>query len=156
MRRVVGYAPGAYDLFHVGHLNLLRRARASCDFLIAGVVSDELCQQVKGVQPVIPLDERLEIVGALSIVDAVHVELVPDKLVAWRTLRFDRIFKGDDWRGTPKGDLLERRFANVGVEVVYFPYTQQTSSTLLRLALQELVTGLEAEVQAEAQAEVQV
>jgi glycerol-3-phosphate cytidylyltransferase len=142
MGKVVGYAPGAYDLFHVGHLNLLRRARASCDFLIAGVVSDELCRQAKGALPVIPLDERLEIVGALDVVDAVHVELVPDKLVAWRELHFHRIFKGDDWRGTPKGDLLERRFAMVGVEVVYFPYTQQTSSTLLRLALQELVAGL--------------
>lgn len=143
MGNVVGYAPGAYDLFHVGHLNLLRRARASCDYLIAGIVSDELCLQVKGVQPVIPLDERVEIVAALNVVDEVHVDLVPDKLVAWRALRFDRIFKGDDWRGTPKGDLLERRFANVGVEVVYFPYTQQTSSTLLRLALQELAAGLE-------------
>jgi glycerol-3-phosphate cytidylyltransferase len=142
MGNVVGYAPGAYDLFHVGHLNLLRRARASCDYLIAGVVSDELCRMVKGTQPVIPLDERVDIVGALNVVDEVHVELVPDKLVAWRELRFDRIFKGDDWRGTTKGDLLERRFGLVGVEVVYFPYTQQTSSTLLRLALQELVEGL--------------
>ncbi len=139
MGNVVGYAPGAYDLFHVGHLNLLRRARASCDYLIAGVVSDELCALVKGTQPVIPLDERVDIVGALSIVDQVHVELVPDKLVAWRALGFNRIFKGDDWRGTPQGDLLERRFSLVGVEVVYFPYTEQTSSTLLRLALQELV-----------------
>lgn len=142
MGNVVGYAPGAFDLFHVGHLNLLRRARASCDYLIAGVVSDELCREAKGAQPVIPLEERAEIVGALEIVDAVHVELVPDKLVTWQELRFDRIFKGDDWRGTPKGDLLERRFAIVGVEVVYFPYTQQTSSTLLRLALQELAEGL--------------
>ena len=147
MRKLVGYAPGAYDLFHVGHLNLLRRARAGCDYLIAGVVSDELCLQVKGTRPVIPLDERVEIVGALDVVNQVHVELVPDKLVAWRELRFDRIFKGDDWRGTPKGDLLERRFGIVGVEVVYFPYTQQTSSTLLRLALQGLVHGLEDEVQ---------
>ena len=147
MGSLVGYAPGAYDLFHVGHLNLLRRARASCDYLIAGVVSDELCQLMKGAQPVIPLDERLEIVGALDVVDDVHVELVPDNLAAWRQLRFHRIFKGDDWRGTPKGDLLERRFGNVGVEVVYFPYTQETSSTLLRLALQELVIGLGEEVQ---------
>ena len=147
MGSLVGYAPGAYDLFHVGHLNLLRRARASCDYLIAGVVSDELCQLMKGAQPVIPLEERIEIVGALDVVDDVHVELVPDKLVAWRKLRFHRIFKGDDWRGTPQGDLLERRFANVGVEVIYFPYTQQTSSTLLRLALQELVAGLGEEVQ---------
>ncbi len=142
MADIVGYAPGAYDLLHIGHLNLLRRASRMCDYLIAGVVSDELCRLMKGMQPVIPLDERLEIVGALDVVDDVHVELVPDKLVAWRQLHFHRIFKGDDWRGTPKGDLLERRFANVGVEVIYFPYTQQTSSTLLRLALQELAAGL--------------
>ena len=113
-----------------------------CDYLIAGVVSDELCHQVKGMQPVIPLDERVEIVSAVDVVDAVHVELVPDKLVTWHDLRFHRIFKGDDWRGTPKGEQLERRFAMVGVEVVYFPYTQHTSSTLLRLALQELAAGL--------------
>jgi glycerol-3-phosphate cytidylyltransferase len=143
MGNVVGYAAGAFDLFHIGHLNLLRRARANCDYLIAGVVSDELCRRTKGTQPVVPLDERAQIVGALEIVDAVHVELVPDKLVTWRELRFDRFFKGDDWRGTPKGDLLERRFGIVGVEVVYFPYTQQTSSTLLRLALEELAAGLE-------------
>jgi glycerol-3-phosphate cytidylyltransferase len=142
MGKVVGYAPGAYDMFHVGHLNLLRRASAMCDYLIAGVVSDEMCREAKGAPPVIPLEERLEIVGAVDVVDAVHVELVHDKLVAWRELHFDRIFKGDDWRGTPKGDLLERRFAEVGVEVVYFPYTQQTSSTLLRLALQNQVAGL--------------
>jgi glycerol-3-phosphate cytidylyltransferase len=106
------------------------------------VVSDELCRRMKGSLPIIPLEERVEIVGAVDIVDQVHVELVPDKLVAWRELRFDKIFKGDDWRGTPKGDQLERRFAMVGVEVEYFPYTQQTSSTLLRLALQELSAGV--------------
>ena len=143
MGKVVGYAPGAYDLFHIGHLNLLRRARSECDFLIAGVVSDELCRDQKGVEPVIPLEERIEIVGAIDAVDAVHVELGPDKVVTWRELRFDRIFKGDDWRGTPKGVDLERRFGKVGVEVVYFSYTPHTSSTLLRLALQELVSGLD-------------
>ena len=143
MGKVVGYAPGAYDLFHIGHLNLLRRAKSECDYLIAGVVSDELCRESKGVQPVIPLQERIEIVGAIDVVDSVHVELVPDKLLTWQDLRFDRIFKGDDWRGTPKGKSLERRFGEVGVEVVYFAYTPHTSSTLLRLALQELVSGLD-------------
>lgn len=143
MGKIVGYAPGAYDLFHVGHLNLLRRARSECDYLIAGVVSNELCRDLKGVEPVIPLEERVAIVGAIDAVDAVHVELVPDKVVTWQELRFHRIFKGDDWRGTPKGIDLERRFGEVGVEVVYFSYTPHTSSTLLRLALQELVTGLD-------------
>jgi len=143
MEQVVGYAAGAFDLFHIGHLNLLRRARNECDYLIAGVVSDELCRETKGVEPVIPLAERVEIVGAIDAVDEVHVELVPDKLATWREVRFDRFFKGDDWRGTPRGDELERRFAQVGVEIVYFPYTPHTSSSLLRLALKELVSGLD-------------
>jgi len=143
MGKVVGYAAGAFDLFHIGHLNLLRRARQECDYLVAGVVSDELCRETKGVDPVIPLEERLEIVRAIDVVDAVHVELVPDKLKTWEEVRFHRFFKGDDWKGTPRGIELERRFAEVGVEVVYFSYTPHTSSSLLRLALRELVSGLD-------------
>ncbi|MGY1601015.1 adenylyltransferase/cytidyltransferase family protein [Geodermatophilus sp. SYSU D00815] len=138
MTRVIGYAPGAYDLFHIGHLNLLRHARAHCDHLIAGVVSDEMLVLTKGRAPVVPLAERLEIVRSLSIVDDVHAEVVPDKLDTWREVGFDVIFKGDDWRGTPKGDRLERDFAAVGVEVRYFPYTVHTSSTALRRALAAL------------------
>lgn len=135
MGRIVGYAPGAYDLFHVGHLNILRNAKERCDYLIAGVVSDEMCQLAKGKAPVIPLTERMEIVGHISFVDDVFAEMQPDKVETWRTLQFDVLFKGDDWRGTPKGDRLERAFAAVGVEIVYFPYTRQTSSTALRRAL---------------------
>lgn len=141
MSHVVGYAPGVYDLFHVGHLNVLKQAKARCDYLIAGVVSDEMCLQAKGIQPFVPIAERVEIVRHISVVDDVHVEVVPDKLVAWETLRFDRIFKGDDWRGTPRGDKLERDFASVGVEVVYFPYTVHTSSTQLRRALANVGAG---------------
>ncbi len=135
MSRVVGYAPGAYDLFHVGHLNVLKHARSQCDHLIAGVVSDEMSRLTKGTTPFVSLAERLEIVRHVDFVDEVHAETVPDKLDTWRELRFDRIFKGDDWRGTPKGERLERDFATVGVEVVYFPYTVHTSSTALRRAL---------------------
>lgn len=135
MGRIVGYAPGAYDLFHVGHLNILRLAKEHCDYLIAGVVSDEMCEFAKGKLPVIPLAERLEIVRSISLVDEVFAEMQPDKVETWRTLQFDVLFKGDDWRGTPKGDRLERSFAAVGVEIVYFPYTVQTSSTALRRAL---------------------
>ena len=136
----IGYAAGAFDLFHVGHLNILRHAKENCDVLIAGVVSDEMLRQVKGVDPVIPTAERVEIVRSVRWVDQVHVETVPDKLDTWREVRFDVFFKGDDWRGTPKGRDLERRFAEVGVEVVYFPYTLHTSSTQLRLALDALET----------------
>jgi glycerol-3-phosphate cytidylyltransferase len=138
MSSVVGYAPGAYDLFHVGHLNLLRRAADQCDHLIAGVVSDEVLLQTKGRAPIVPLAERMEIVRNLRIVDQVHAEVVPDKLETWRTVGFDVIFKGDDWRGTEKGRRLERDFADVGVEVRYFPYTVHTSSTALRRALAAL------------------
>ena len=132
---VVGYAPGADDLFPVGHLNILRHAADHCDVLIAGVVSDEMLVLSKGRAPVVPLAERLEIVRSLRFVDDVHAEVVPDKLDTWREVRFDVLFKGDDWRGTPKGDRLEHDFAGVGVAVHYFPYTMHTSSTLLRKAL---------------------
>jgi glycerol-3-phosphate cytidylyltransferase len=131
----IGYAAGAFDLFHVGHLNILKRAKAQCDFLIAGVVSDEMLELSKGRRPVIPLAERLEIVGSIGCVDQAFAETLPNKLDTWRELRFDIFFKGDDWRGTRKGLELEREFAAVGVEVVYFPYTIDTSSTLLRQAL---------------------
>ena len=132
---VIGYAPGAYDLFHIGHLNILKHAAAHCDRLVAGVVSDEMLLLTKGRAPVIPLAERLEIVRSLSMVDDVHAEVVPEKLDTWREVGFDVIFKGDDWRGTEKGRRLEEDFATVGVEVRYFPYTMHTSSTLLRRAL---------------------
>jgi len=135
---VVGYAPGAYDLFHIGHLNVLRHAADNCDVLIAGVVSDEMLLLTKGRSPVVPLAERMEIVRNLRFVDAVHAEVVPDKIDTWRDVRFDVIFKGDDWRGTAKGDRLEHDFAAVGVEVRYFPYTMHTSSTILRKALSAL------------------
>jgi len=141
LTHVIGYAPGAYDLFHIGHLNLLRRAAEQCDVLIAGVVSDEVLELTKGRRPVVPLAERMEIVRSLRVVDDVHAEVVPDKLETWRAVGFDVIFKGDDWRGTEKGRRLERDFASVGVEVRYFPYTVHTSSTALRRALAALERG---------------
>lgn len=129
---VVGYVPGAYDMFHVGHLNILRRARQDCDILIAGVVTDETVVQAKGKPPVVPLAERLEIVSAISFVDRAVTDLSTDKRVMWDMLRFDVLFKGDDWKGTEKGIRLESTMASVGVTVVYFPYTAHTSSTALR------------------------
>ncbi len=134
----IGYAAGGFDLFHIGHLNLLRHAREHCDELVAGVVSDEMLREVKGVEPVIPTLERVEIVRAIRWVDRVHVETVPDKLETWREVGFTHFFKGDDWRGTEKGARLEREFAAVGVEIVYFPYTAHTSSSALRRALAQL------------------
>lgn len=141
----IGYAAGAFDLFHIGHLNILRMAKSQCDYLIAGVVSDELCQLRKGRKPIVPLVERLEIVSVVGYVDRAVAETVPDKLEAWKELKFNVFFKGDDWRGTPKGVRLEQAFAAVGVEVVYFPYTVHTSSSALRLALETLNSPLTGE-----------
>ena len=137
-KRVIGYAPGAYDLFHVGHLNLLRNAKQHCDYLIAGVVSDEMLLINKGVTPVVPLSERLEIVSSVRFVDEAVVEMVTDKLEMWKQLHFDVLFKGDDWKGTAKGERMEQCFVEHGVKVVYFPYTRITSSSLLRKSLAKL------------------
>lgn len=143
----VGYAAGAFDLFHIGHLNILKHARSDCDYLIAGVVSDEMLELTKGVAPVIPLAERLEIVRSISYVDEAVPEVLPNKLDTWRDLKFDVFFKGDDWRGTAKGRRLENEFAAVGVEVVYFPYTVTTSSTALRRALEALTAPVATEAE---------
>lgn len=139
MAEVIGYAPGVYDLFHVGHLNILRSARAGCDRLIAGVVSDESVMRVKHHVPVIPLAERLEIVRHIDLVDEAVVEALPSKRDMWDVLHFHVLFKGDDWRGTAKGRRLEAEMGEVGVAVVYFPYTVHTSSTQLRGALDRLL-----------------
>lgn len=134
----IGYAPGAFDLFHIGHLNLLRRAKERCDFLIAGVVADEVLIEHKKITPMIPLAERLEIVRNVRCVDMAHAAMTNDKTEIWRELRFNVLFKGDDWQGTEKGIRLERDFAALGVEVLYFPYTQATSSSALRRTLQNI------------------
>lgn len=129
---ITGYVPGAWDMFHIGHLNILQRARQNCDFLVVGVVTDDALLQAKGKLPIIPLEERMDVVRAMSIVDRVVVDRSSNKIEAWQSYGFDVLFKGDDWRGTPKGDRLEEQMASVGVEVHYFPYTAQTSSTKLR------------------------
>ncbi len=135
---IVGYTTGAFDLFHVGHLNILRRAAAACDRLIVGVSTDELVLEEKRQSPVIPFAERVEIVAAIKGVDAVVPEHDVHKLFAWEQHRFQRIFKGSDWEGSERWRHFEVEFAARGVEVVYFPYTMVTSSTALREALAAL------------------
>ena len=129
---VVGYVPGGFDLFHIGHLNILRAARARCDFLIAGVATDQSLIAMKNHPPVIPFEERLQIVSSVSLVDRAVADHSQDKRLAWHKHRFDVLFKGDDWRGTVKGLLLEQEMSEVGARVEYFPYTARTSSTSLR------------------------
>lgn len=135
---VVGYAPGAFDLFHVGHLRLLQRARQRCDVLVVGVVGDELAELQRGERPVMSLAARMAAVDALPWVDLVVEDPSQDKWVIWDRIRFDVIFKGDDWQGMPKGDRLEAAMARVGAEVVYLSYTRNVSSSLLREELRTL------------------
>lgn len=135
MSKLIGYAPGAYDMFHVGHLNILRRAAAECDYLIAGVVSDEVVLAAKGKAPIVPFRERIEIVRSLRYVDEAVLDEHVDKFDSWRQLGYDVLFKGDDWRGTAKAERLERLLGEVGARVMYFPYTIHTSSTALRSLL---------------------
>jgi glycerol-3-phosphate cytidylyltransferase len=132
---VVGYVPGGFDMFHIGHLNILRAARERCDRLIVGVATDEALKAMKGRAPVVPHGERMEILSSLRFVDVVVPDVDRDKRVAWRANPFDVLFKGTDWLGTPKGDRLEAEMRDVGAQVVYLPYTPTTSSTMLRAFL---------------------
>lgn len=129
---VRGYVPGAWDMFHIGHLNIISRARGLCDHLIVGVVTDDVLVQAKGRRPMVPLDERLAMVESIDLVDEVVIDYGGNKADVWHRIPFDVLFKGDDWKGTAKGERLERNMAEIGVRVQYFPYTMHTSSTALR------------------------
>ena len=128
----VGYVPGGFDMLHIGHLNILQSSRERCDRLIAGVATDEALIAMKGRAPVIPFEERLALVEGLRCVDRAVPDVGQDKRIAWRRHHFDVLFKGDDWKDTPKGDRLEAEMAEIGARVVYLPYTPTTSSTMLR------------------------
>jgi len=134
---VVGYTTGVFDLFHIGHLNLLRKAKEQCDYLIVGVSVDELVMY-KNKHAVIPFEERIEIVKAIRYVDEVVPQENMDKLAAWKKLHFSVMFVGDDWKGTEKWAAIEKQMADVGVKIVYFPYTKGTSSTLINDTLKRL------------------
>lgn len=135
----IGYTTGVFDMFHIGHLNVLKRARLECDYLIVGVTSDELSMSAKNKKPIIPFNERMDIVEAIKFVDEVVPQTNYDKMEAWNNLKFDLMFVGDDWKGTEKWNQIEKEFGEVGVEIMYFPYTTHTSSTILRQALGDLV-----------------
>lgn len=128
----VGYTTGVFDMFHIGHLNILRRAKEQCDYLIVGVSTDELVKEYKNKVPVVPFEERCEIVQAIDCVDKVVPQENRDKFLAWKNIGFDVMFVGDDWKGKALFVEVEAEFKKVGVDVVYFPYTKDTSSTILR------------------------
>lgn len=137
-KKIIGYTTGVFDLFHIGHLNILKNAKENCDYLIVGVTIDELVSY-KGTDAVIPFQERIKIVGAIRYVDEVVPQSSMDKMEAWKKLKFNRMFVGSDWKGSNKWNQLEIDFAKVGVGIQYFPYTKGTSSTHLKRILNQLL-----------------
>lgn len=131
---IIGYTTGVYDLFHIGHLNLLKNAKGMCDKLIVGVTVDELVDY-KGKRAVIPFEERIEIVRSCRYVDAAVPQYNMDKLRACQKLGAEILFVGDDWYHTEKWMEYEKAFSKAGLKIIYFPYTKGTSSTILRTEL---------------------
>jgi len=134
----IGYTTGVFDLFHVGHLNILRRSKQMCEHLIAGVSTDELVFKYKHRKPVIPYSERVEILEAIRYVDKVVPQISRDKMAAYEKYKFDVMFVGDDWKGSELFAMVESELKKKGSTVIYFPYTQNTSSSLLKETLDRL------------------
>lgn len=134
---VIGYTAGVYDLFHVGHLNLLKNAKGMCDKLIVGVTTDDLVTY-KGKHSMIPFEDRLEIVRCIKFVDAVVPQNDMNKLTMCKKLGASFLFVGDDWYGTEKWEQYESEFNEAGIKIVYFPYTEGVSSTLINKALDQV------------------
>jgi glycerol-3-phosphate cytidylyltransferase len=137
MNKIIGYTTGVFDLFHIGHLNILKNAKSQCDELIVGITTDALCLQLKNKMPIIPFEERCEIVRALRVVDRVVAQDAIDEMRDHSLYDFKKIFKGTDWKGSEKWNRLEYQFAAKGVQVVYFEYTMSTSSTMIRSILEQ-------------------
>lgn len=136
--QIIGYTTGVYDMFHVGHLNILKRAKEHCDYLIVGVSTDETVMSYKHKSPIIPYKERAEIVKAIRYVDEVVPQVSMDKFEAWKNLHYDILFHGDDWKGTDLYNKYEKQFSEVGVKIIYLPHTDGISSTKLISVLKSL------------------
>ena len=128
----IGYTTGVFDMFHVGHLNLLKRAKENCEYLIVGVTLDDVVMTYKNKKPIIPYEERKAIIESIKYVDKVVPQKTMNKYDAWEELHFNVLFHGDDWKGSKMYYEIENKLKNVGVEMIYFPYTKGVSSTQLR------------------------
>lgn len=133
----IGYTSGVYDLFHIGHLNLLKNAKSMCDKLVVGVTTDDLVEY-KGKRAMIPFEDRAEIVRSIKYVDAVVPQYDMDKVTMCKKIGASILFVGDDWYGTEKWEKYEEELKAVGVKIVYFPYTRGISSTKITKALQNI------------------
>ena len=131
---IIGYTAGAFDLFHVGHLNLLKKSKENCDKLIVGITTDELIFQTKHKHPFVSLKDRMEIISSIKYVDQVVVQDDLDKVKAWERYKYDILFSGDDWKGNPRWLDYERRLKQCGsgIDIMYFSYTNSVSSTKLQ------------------------
>lgn len=129
---IVGYTTGVFDLFHIGHLNILRRAKERCGILIVGVSTDENVMSYKNKKPVYPFYERIRIVKSVRYVDYVTAQSDMDKFKAWKSLNYDVMFHGTDWQNSSMYNEIEKKLMTVGVEVEYLPHTDGISSTTLR------------------------
>jgi glycerol-3-phosphate cytidylyltransferase len=131
-KKKIGYTTGVYDMFHIGHLNILKRAKENCDYLIVGVSTDELVMEYKKKLPIIPYEDRKKIVEAIKYVDKVVPQVNRDKIEAYNTHKFDVMFVGDDWKGSELFVETEKKLKEHNVDIIYFPYTKGISSTKLR------------------------
>ena len=134
----IGYTTGVLDMFHIGHLNILKRAKEECEHLIVGVSTDELVKSYKNKTPIIPYEERAEIVKNIKYVDEVVPQISRDKMEAYERIKFNAMFVGDDWKGKPLWVEVEKKLKEKGVDVVYFPYIKHISSTILREKLDKI------------------
>ena len=128
----IGYTTGVFDMFHIGHLNILKHAKEQCEYLIVGVSTDEVVENYKHKVPVIPFDERIAIVEAIKYVDKVVPQTSMDKMEAYKKLKFDVLFHGSDWKGSEMYEKIVADFEKVGVDVLFLPHTDGISSTLIR------------------------
>lgn len=135
----IGYTTGVFDMFHIGHLNILRRAKEQCEYLIVGVSTDELVRSEKGKSPVIPYEDRAQIVSAIRYVDQVVPQTDKNKLAAWERYGFHAMFVGSDWQGTPQWQRYEQELLPKGAEIVYLPHTDGISSTQLSGVLKNML-----------------
>ena len=139
-KKCIGYTTGVFDMFHIGHLNILKAAKSQCDYLIVGVSTDELVRHEKNKTPVIPYEERAAIVQAICYVDQVVAQENKDKLAAWHRYHFDKMFVGSDWQGTPQWKRFEEQFAaENAAEIIYLPHTDGVSSTQLTGLIKQIL-----------------